>query len=61
MHNKNNDNQQTKETAVYKCPMHPEETSDKPGSCSKCNMDLVKSDDGQDSHSEHNCCSPSSE
>ena len=27
---------------MYKCPMHPEVTSDKPGKCSKCGMDLVK-------------------
>lgn len=27
---------------LYACPMHPEETSDKPGSCSKCGMFLVK-------------------
>jgi Cu(I)/Ag(I) efflux system membrane fusion protein len=27
---------------VYTCPMHPEVTSDKPGSCPKCGMDLVK-------------------
>jgi len=26
---------------VYTCPMHPEVTSDKPGKCPKCNMDLV--------------------
>ncbi len=26
--------------AKYACPMHPEETSDKPGTCSKCGMDL---------------------
>ncbi len=26
----------------YSCPMHPEVTSDKPGKCSKCGMDLVK-------------------
>jgi hypothetical protein len=31
---------------VYTCPMHPEVTSDKPGQCPKCGMDLVlKSDD----------------
>ena len=30
--------------AVYSCPMHPEVTSDKPGSCPKCGMDLVKED-----------------
>ena len=27
---------------IYTCPMHPEVTSDKPGKCSKCGMDLVK-------------------
>ena len=27
----------------YSCPMHPEVTSDKPGKCSKCGMDLVLS------------------
>ncbi len=26
----------------YTCPMHPEVISDKPGSCPKCGMDLVK-------------------
>ena len=31
-----------KTTAMYACPMHPEVTSDKPGKCSKCGMDLVK-------------------
>jgi len=29
--------------ATYACPMHPDVTSDKPGKCSKCGMDLVKS------------------
>ncbi len=28
--------------AVYSCPMHPDEKSDKPGKCSKCGMDLAK-------------------
>lgn len=28
--------------AAYKCPMHPEVTSDKPGTCSKCGMELEK-------------------
>jgi Heavy metal binding domain len=27
---------------IYSCPMHPEVTSDKPGKCYKCGMDLVK-------------------
>lgn len=26
--------------ALYVCPMHPDVTSDKPGKCSKCGMDL---------------------
>ena len=30
--------------AVYTCTMHPEITSNKPGKCSKCGMDLVKKD-----------------
>ncbi len=29
---------------IYTCPMHPEVKSDKPGSCPKCGMALVKSD-----------------
>ncbi len=29
-------------TTVYTCPMHPEVTSDKPGTCPKCGMALVK-------------------
>ncbi len=30
------------EAAQYSCPMHPEVTSDKPGKCSKCGMELTK-------------------
>lgn len=26
--------------STYTCPMHPDVTSDKPGKCSKCSMDL---------------------
>lgn len=29
---------------MYTCPMHPEITSDKPGTCPKCHMDLVLKD-----------------
>jgi Cu(I)/Ag(I) efflux system membrane fusion protein len=32
----------TAEAALYHCPMHPDVTSDKPGSCPICGMDLVK-------------------
>jgi|WetSurMetagenome_2_1015567.scaffolds.fasta_scaffold1180485_2 hypothetical protein len=28
----------------YTCPMHPEVQSDKPGSCPKCGMELVRKD-----------------
>lgn len=28
----------------YTCPMHPEVTSDHPGECPKCGMDLVLAD-----------------
>ncbi len=28
----------------YYCTMHPEITSNKPGTCSKCGMDLVERD-----------------
>lgn len=27
---------------MFTCPMHPEVISDKPGTCSKCSMELVK-------------------
>jgi hypothetical protein len=29
---------------IYTCPMHPSVTSDKPGKCPTCGMDLVKKD-----------------
>ncbi len=29
---------------VYRCPMDTDVVSDKPGTCSKCGMDLVKDD-----------------
>jgi len=36
-------NTDNKEMAmIYNCPMHPEVTSDKPGKCPKCGMDLVE-------------------
>jgi len=30
------------ESVTYTCSMHPDVTSDKPGKCSKCGMELVK-------------------
>jgi len=34
---------------TYTCPMHPEVTSDKPGTCPKCGMDLeLKKEDKKD-------------
>jgi hypothetical protein len=30
------------EKVTYTCPMHPNVTSDKPGKCPECKMDLVK-------------------
>ncbi len=36
------------EKAVYYCPMHPNYTSDRPGTCPICNMTLVKKDQSSD-------------
>ena len=54
-------------TKTYTCPMHPEVTSDKPGSCPKCGMDLelkenneksdVKQDGNIDKGMDHKDCS----
>jgi hypothetical protein len=41
-HNHETDHGQT--AALYTCPMHPEVTSDKPGTCPKCGMKLEKAD-----------------
>ena len=30
------------QAGLYTCPMHPEVTSDKPGTCPKCKMNLEK-------------------
>ena len=35
------DPNEAKKEVVYRCPMHPEETSDKPGKCSRCGAELV--------------------
>jgi hypothetical protein len=34
------------EAAAYTCPMHPEVTSDKPGKCPQCGMELVPKQQG---------------
>jgi Cu(I)/Ag(I) efflux system membrane fusion protein len=34
---------QKKDKQTYSCPMHPSVTSDKPGKCSQCGMDMLKS------------------
>jgi hypothetical protein len=33
--------------ATYTCPMHPEVTSDEPGDCPTCGMDLVPMEEGE--------------
>ena len=35
---------QDQEKSIYACPMHPEIKQDKPGSCPKCGMRLVKNE-----------------
>ena len=43
--NNSSENKSTKAAIgkeTYSCPMHPEVTSDKPGKCPKCGMDLEK-------------------
>lgn len=35
-------------TKHYTCPMHPEVTLDKPGSCPKCGMNLVPVEETQE-------------
>ncbi len=46
--------------AAYVCPMHPEVTSDEPGSCPKCGMTLVPaaSDGGDAGHHAHGQTAP---
>jgi Cu2+-exporting ATPase len=52
MENHNHHTMQEKEGAVYTCPMHPEVQQDKPGSCPKCGMRLVKAEAKTD-HNAH--------
>ncbi|OGX06904.1 MAG: hypothetical protein A3G87_00660 [Omnitrophica bacterium RIFCSPLOWO2_12_FULL_50_11] len=39
--------------ALYYCPMHPTYTSDKPGTCPICGMSLVRREDAEARHQEH--------
>ncbi|MGV3586792.1 MAG: heavy metal-binding domain-containing protein [Adhaeribacter sp.] len=42
------------QAALYTCPMHPEVTSDKPGKCPECKMNLEKvADAGHENHEGH--------
>ncbi|GBF37627.1 HlyD family secretion protein [Leptospira johnsonii] len=41
---------------IYYCPMHPHYTSDRPGTCPICNMDLVKKEDPSE-HKDHTSAS----
>ncbi len=50
---KNRTEQVVKNT--YSCPMHPEITQNKPGSCPKCGMDLQKVKKGKTAKSS-SCC-----
>ncbi|EMK01997.1 MULTISPECIES: efflux RND transporter periplasmic adaptor subunit [unclassified Leptospira] len=45
---------------IYYCPMHPHYTSDRPGTCPICNMDLVKKEDPSE-HKDHSNSNISSE
>jgi hypothetical protein len=40
----NNTEKAAKPKGRYYCTMHPEITSEKPGTCSKCGMDLAERD-----------------
>lgn len=42
------DSSESKGKIVYFCPMHPSITSDKPGRCPICHMDLQKMEEGEE-------------
>lgn len=42
LQNVKSDSHENMATGTYTCPMHSEVTSDKPGKCPKCGMELVK-------------------
>jgi hypothetical protein len=43
----NNQKEETSTSITYTCSMHPEITSDKPGTCPKCGMNLVQKTSAQ--------------
>ncbi|ODB97170.1 efflux RND transporter periplasmic adaptor subunit [Candidatus Thiodiazotropha endoloripes] len=49
------------QTILYSCPMHPNETSDKPGSCSICGMHLVAQTHTDHSVHDHHQTMPQSD
>ncbi len=38
---------------TYTCPMHPEVTGDRPGTCPKCGMELVSMEAQAEKHGRH--------
>lgn len=50
---KNTAKMSEKKSTQYICPMHPQVTSDKPGSCPICGMDLVLTDESTKEHEGH--------
>lgn len=48
--NKHEGHQMKRKSTIYTCPMHPEVTSDKPGECPKCGMNLVPKKSEQMNH-----------
>ncbi len=48
------DHQQEQTKEIYYCPMHPNVTSDKPGVCPICHMDLVKKSNSQEMNQDLN-------
>jgi hypothetical protein len=42
--------EQDKGAGAYTCPMHPEVTSEKPGTCPKCGMQLIEKGGAHDDH-----------
>ncbi len=52
-HNNHNSQDQEDTKTIYVCPMHPNVQKDKPGSCPKCGMMLVKKVETKNEHGSH--------